>query len=216
MALTFQPSMKPYQEDSTNAIYDLLFCDSIDHYKKMVKQPYAYPWNILLSDTVDAAGLEKITTDRNVETRVKMLAYDQLRSNGEPINKRDLLAVIIEVGLDDGLDVLASYQDGTARYLNHAGSVLIWEATDAQSHQLTDNLFNNSIAIVSKIGPWNNPRRPHPATGNVRLSFIVSDGLYFGEGPINVLFNDALAKPALNSATELMQYLTEKAITKNK
>jgi hypothetical protein len=160
--------------------------------------------------------LENITTDRNVETRVKMLAYDQLRSNGEPINKRELLAVIIEVGLDDGLDVLASYQDGTARYLNHAGSVLIWEATDAQSHQLTDNLFNNSIAIVSKIGPWNNPRRPHPATGNVRLSFIVSDGLYFGEGPINVLFNDALAKPALNSATELMQYLTEKAITKNK
>jgi len=45
----------------------------------------------------------------------------------------------------------------------------------------------------------------------VRISFLVTDGLYFGEGPINVLFSDALAAPALSSATALMQYLVNRA-----
>jgi hypothetical protein len=48
----------------------------------------------------------------------------------------------------------------------------------------------------------------------MRITFLVSDGLYFGEGPINDLFNDPMAKPALITATELMRYLTEKVLDK--
>jgi hypothetical protein len=46
----------------------------------------------------------------------------------------------------------------------------------------------------------------------LRISFLVSNKLYFGEGPIDVLFNDGLAGPALLAATNLMKYITEKAL----
>jgi hypothetical protein len=70
---------------------------------------------------------------------------------------------------------------------------------------------------VNKIGVWDKPRRPNPTKGNVRITFLVSDGLYFGEGPMNILFNDEMASPALTNATELMKYLTEKSLeSKNK
>jgi len=123
--------------------------------------------------------------------------------------------VIVEVGLDKGLDVLASFSDGTARYINQTGKILIWETKDEISNKLTENLFIKSKQIVDKIGPWDKPRLPHPTKGNVRITFLVSDGLYFGEAPTNVLFNDTLASPALLSATDLMKYLTEKSLETN-
>ncbi|GAB3891675.1 hypothetical protein GCM10028803_03730 [Larkinella knui] len=208
----FKTPTLPYKDASTNTIYELLFCDQIELYQNNNNQ--SYPWNILLSETAYVADLKKITMDATVETRAKILAYTKLQGSGQRLDKRELLAVIVEVGLDNGLDVLASYQDGSARYLNHSGKVLIWQTKSTQSNNLINNLFSDSVAIISKIGPWNKPRLPFPARGNVRITFLVSDGLYFGEGPIDALFRDALAGPALRSATALMTYLTEEVITK--
>jgi hypothetical protein len=123
-----------------------------------------------------------------------------------------LLAVIVEIGLPQGLDVLASFKDGSARYINQTEKILVWETKDENSNILTSKLFAESANVVKQIGPWLEPRRPHPSKGNVRITFLVSDGLYFGEGPMNVLFNDPLASPALTAATELMKYLTEKSL----
>ena len=145
-----------------------------------------------------------------------LIVTNKQNSSGHKPNKKELLGVIIEVGLDNGLDVLASFKDGTARYINQTGKILIWETSDKVSDELTKNLFLQSQNIVNNIGVWDKPRRPYPTKGNVRLTFLVSDGLYFGEGPINVMFNDALANPALTKATELMQYLTETSLNSKK
>jgi len=136
--------------------------------------------------------------------------------DGDKPAKKELLAVIVEVGLDDGLDVLASFSNGTARYINQTGKILIWEASDKTSDELTKDLFLKSQQIIDQIGPWDKPRRPYPTKGNVRITFLVSDGLYFGEGPINDLFNDPLARPALNAATGLLKFLTEKDLERHK
>ncbi|GAB3342985.1 hypothetical protein GCM10027299_58290 [Larkinella ripae] len=215
MAHSLANSSRPYGDDSLNLVYELLFCDQVGLYKSKMEQPAESPWNTLFSERATTDDLQHIAADDELETRAKLLACHRLRTNGQPVLKRELLAVIIELGLEDGLDVLASYQDGTARYLNQSEKVLIWETATADSNALTNNLFQDSISIVSKIGPWNGARRPHPATDVVRISFLVSDGLYFGEGPINMLFNDALAGPALRSATELMQYLTTQTMVVN-
>jgi hypothetical protein len=61
------------------------------------------------------------------------------------------------------------------------------------------------------LAPGTKPRRPHPTKGAARITFLVSDGLYFGEGPMDIIFNDPLASSALTSGTELMQYLMKKA-----
>lgn len=201
----------PYHSTGVNTLYNMLFCDNMELYKKDKKSKEVYPWDILISDKIDSAGLQKIIKDNALESRMKILAYHKLPSEEHKNEDKELLGVIVEVGLDEGLDVLASYKDGTARYINYTEKTIIWDAKDAQSNALTEDVFNNSINIVKQIGPWDQPRMAAPAKGNLRISFLVSDGLYFGEGPMNALFGDPMAGPALNAALALMQYITEKS-----
>jgi hypothetical protein len=212
-----QTSTAPYNDSSVNVMYNLLFCDSLNLYKEKTHPPYTYPFDILFSEASSIKDLQEIIEDKNSEPRIKVLAYNRQRASGHKPSKKELLAVIIEVGLDNGLDVLASFNDGTARYINQTGKVLVWETTnDEIANKITSDLFASSQGIISQIGVWDKPRRPNPTKGNVRITFLASDGLYFGEGPISVLFNDAIAGPALTKATELMQYLTQKSVNTNK
>ena len=212
-----QSSIDPYKDSSTNFIYNLLFCDNLKLYKEKTQQPYIYPFDILFSETSSGADLQKIIDDKNSDPRIKVLAYNRQLASGHKPTKKELLAVIVEVGLDEGLDVLASFNNGTARYINHTGKILVWETTnDDAANKITTDLFASSQNIVNHIGVWDKPRRPNPTKGNVRITFLVSDGLYFGEGPMAVLFSDPMASPALTKATELMQYLTQKSLDTNK
>jgi hypothetical protein len=162
------------------------------------------------------AGLLGVVADPETDVRLKILACNELRAIGYEVGHKELFGVIIEIGLDEGLDVLASFSNGTARYINHSGSVLIWETTaDTKAKELKDSLFAHSRKVVQQIGPWDQARKPHPRKGNVRISFLVADGLYFGEGPIDALFSDVLAGPVLNAATALMVYLTEVNLRSN-
>lgn len=202
---------RPYHDDGINAIYALLFGDDPGLIEQGTANDAGSPWAFLTAKETDHKELLKIATDATLETRMRLLAYHLIRANGYPVEQKELLAVIVEVGMDEGLDVLAAYQDGTARYINYTGKMIIWDAPDQTSTEIIRQLFNDSKIIVGKIGPWTAPRRPFPGKGTVRISFLVSDGLYFGEGPINVLFSDPLAAPALSSATALMQYLANRA-----
>jgi hypothetical protein len=204
-------SIDPYKDSSTNFIYNLLFCDNLNLYKEKTQKPYAYPFDILFSETSTKEDLQKIIDDENSELRIKILAYNKQLASGNKPAKKEVLAVIVEVGLENGLDVLASFNNGTARYINQTGKVLVWETTnDEVANKITNELFAASENIVKQIGVWEKPRLTNPTKGNVRITFLVSDGLYFGEGPMNVLFSDPMASPALTKATELMQFLTEK------
>lgn len=206
----------PYKDTATNLIYNLLFCDNIELFKANTKAPFAYPFDILFSENSTVADLQKVIDDINFDSRLKILAYNQQLSKGHKSDKKELLGVIIEVRLDNGLDVLASFRDGTARYINATGEMIIWEMTDETSNKLTQDIFVKSQEILKKIGVWDKPRRPHPKKGTARITLLISDGLYFGEGPIDILFNDPLASPALSSGTELMRYLTENAASSPK
>lgn len=199
----------PYKDSAANLIYNLLFCDDLDLYKANTKPPNSYPFDILFSEESTVTDFQNIIDDMNSDPRIKALAYNRQLAKGHKPAKKELLAVIVEVALDKGLDVLASFPNGTARYINQTEKILVWETTtDAKANQLTNELFSRAMQIVNQIGPWDKPRKPHPAKGNTRITFIVSDGLYFGEASTNTLFNDPMASPALTVATHLMQYLT--------
>ena len=206
-------SIKPYKDEGLNRIYGLLFCDNIDLYKSD-SQSADYPWDTLLSDNPDPSKLTAIATDNTLETRHKLLAYNWLLAKGFPVTSKILLGVVIEVALEDGLDVLAAYSDGTCRYINHAESLLVWEAPTDQSSQLVRQLFSDSLNVVNRIGPWDQERTTFPGQGMVKLSFLVSDGLYFGQGPFSVFQNDPMAGLVIDSATRLMTYLIEQRIGK--
>lgn len=108
-----QSSIDPYKDSSTNFIYNLLFCDNLNLYKEKTQQPYTYPFDILFSETSSVADLQKIIDDKNSDPRIKVLAYNRQLSSGHKPTKKELLAVIVEVGLDEGLDVLASFNVST-------------------------------------------------------------------------------------------------------
>lgn len=201
---------KPYHTPAINLVYDLLFCDDVELYKNNFTGTPDFPWNILFNNKASVTELEKIITDTKVGSRAKTLAANALKAAGQPLIKKQLYGIVIEVGLENGLDTLAAYRDGSARYINHAENMVVWETPDAESNALINLLFVQGAEIVAKIGPWKEARCPHPPTGNVRISFLVSDGLYFGEGPIHVLFKDKMAGPALATATELLQFLANK------
>lgn len=203
----------PYANSSTNYIYNLLFCDDIDLYKSRTTPPYQYPFSVLFESKSSEESLQKIIDDINMEPRIRLLAYNKMKRDGYEIKKKELLAVIVEVGLPEGLDVLASFADGTARYINASGKLLVWENhEDAIANELIKELFSHSINIIDQIGTWEEKRKQHPVQGNTRITFLASDGLYFGEAATNVLFGNKLASPALMTATRLLQYVTETAL----
>jgi hypothetical protein len=203
-------SINPYKNEGLNKIYNLLFCDNIDLYSSESKS-LSYPWDVLFSKKPDIEKLKAITIDETLDSRQKILAFHLLLSLHKATDEKELLGVIIEVGLQEGLDVLAAFKDGTARYINHSEKMLIWETRTDQSDQLISKLFADSRNVVNRIGPWDKERKPFPANGMIRLTFLVSDGLYFGEGPFEVLEKDAMGGPVINSATQLMIYLTKHA-----
>jgi hypothetical protein len=61
------------------------------------------------------------------------------------------------------------------------------------------------------IGKWNNLRlTTYPKKGNGRITFLVTDGLYFGQASTNALFKDPMAVSVLITGDVVVQYLTRK------
>jgi hypothetical protein len=195
----------PYRNEGLDKVYNLLFCDQPELFNNQSK---AYPWNILVDISPSTDDLNKIIEDESTESRAKLLAGYLLTKAGEEVEQR-LLGVVVEVGLENGLDVLAAYDDGSARYINQSGKMVIWEARSAMSDALIDQLFEKSADVVSNIGPWDKERLPAPKDGEIRISFLVSGSLYFGQGPFDVLERDPMGGPVIHAATQLMIFLTK-------
>ncbi len=199
----------PYANEQLNTLYELLFCDNPAFFEAANQQPDQQPWATLFSKSPDEQGLLAIANDPEAESRVRNLASFRLLEAGSALRPQPALhGVVIEVGMEEGLDTLAAFADGTARYLNYAGHAIVWETPTEQSNAMIQDLWQHSINVVNQIGPWDKGRLAPPSTGTVRLSFLVSGQLFFGQGPMDVFFRDPMAGPVLNSATQLMVFLT--------
>ena len=106
-------------------------------------------------------------------------------------------------------------------------SAWLYRIEESRSHQIniardnffiTPNDFEAEIAavidaskpIVAVIGPWDKDRLKAPRKGNIRMSFLVSDGLYFGEGPMGQMQREQMAAPLIEAAVALLQKLVKK------
>jgi hypothetical protein len=202
----------PYGDASLDKIYEMLFCDDASLYRPDGAAATEYPWKELAADDVTDKQLEGIVNDPEVETRLRLVASRLLLGRGVPARERRLLGVIVEVAMDEGLDVLAAYEDGTARYINYSGKLIVWDAATPESDALVKAVFAAAGQVVGQIGPWEGERLPAPVVGNARLSFLVTDGLYFGEGPLQALAQDALGGGVINSGAALMGFLVKHAL----
>ncbi len=197
------PRFAPYRDAAANEIYHLLFCDDPRAFAPGDREPA--PWQRTLFVDRDAAeAVRALATDTSVDARVRLLACRRLAQDGEAFPQKDLLGVVVEVALDAGLDTLAAYCDGGVRYINHTGAVSIFEGRNGTLDAFVDRLFAASREVVARTGPWDKPRLAPPERGRVRLSFLVTDGLHFGDGPMAQFQRDPLAGPVIAAASGLL------------
>ena len=208
------PPYSPYSKEATNEIYNLLFCDDMSSFSPKAGQR-PVPWQAaLFSDPPDILALESLATDSSQEGRTRSLAYWRLRSVGKTVPTKALLGVIVEIPLAAGLDTLAAYSDGGVRYINQTGKMAVFEGI-ASLQPLVQDLFSASQTVVDRIGPWERARLPPPKSGNIRLTFLVSDGLYFGEGSTPQMQRDPVAGQIIQNASALLAQVVALA-TKSK
>lgn len=197
-------------------MYHLLFCDHPELFKNQGGTEPDLIGEILWAAKPDFDQIRKIAHDRDQDSRVRMLAFNALRAAKREVSAKELLGTVVEVSLPGGLDTLAAFADGGARYINHTGKMIFVEGASHAFEAEVAEVLRASRSIVDVIGPWDKDRLPAPAGGNVRMTFLVSDGLYFGEGPMNVMQHEPMAAPLIQAATALLVKLTEKSVSTDK
>ena len=196
------PPYSPYATEPTNRIFNLLFCDDVAAFLAAPgKSPTS--WQSALSTPSDIPALQAVAADRNQEGRVRYLAYRQLRRAGHPVLAKQLLGIIVEMPQDKGLDTLAAYSEGGVRYINQSGTTCFIEGVPP-TPQL-EALFRSAQPLVDAIGPWEEARRGPPDRGHIRMTFLVSDGLYFVEGPVSLVLKERMPAAVFAAIVPLMQ-----------
>ena len=165
---------------------------------------------IATADTAIAiAQLRGVVSDSDRPSRDTLQAWHQLRLLGEtPEEPARVYGVVVDMPIGESLDTLAAYADGTCRYVNHAGNVLVYEADDAEIGRLVRAVIAIGSTIAAQIGPWDGDRPPMEP-GILRMSMLCAGGLYFGEGPVSALAREPLGGRLLTAATGLLHALTK-------
>jgi hypothetical protein len=119
--------------------------------------------------------------------------------------------VVVDVALDEGVDTVAAFADGTARYLNHSGAAVIWEAPDAEVAGHVAALLAAAAPILAATGPIDGGHPEPPEAGSAQIAVLTRDAIHTGVGPMAALAGDALGGPVIRAAFELMTLLIERA-----
>ncbi len=193
-------------------IYELLFCDNIQLYNAMKDN---FP--VLFVENPSQDELLKLAQNKDVEARIRVLAYRRLKEMQVFPDTKEVLGVIVEynqrINHGKGLDTLAVYSDGNIRYINYTGKMAVVTGDEpvAQLEQPIKEILEQANQLAQVIGPWEKKRLPPPAPGNVRVTLLVNGDIYLGQGPDKVMFNDKLGAPLLHSMSMLLQQITQLA-----
>ncbi len=111
--------------------------------------------------------------------------------------------VILEVGLDSGVDVLAAFGDGRARFLNNNGDISMWEGGEGATAGLVAKLHSCAAPIAQQEAVQPCGRLDSPADGSVRISVFTGNGMHLAQGTMEEFDDD----PVFNAAVDLMNAL---------
>lgn len=151
-------------------------------------------WTDFLSATQEAlqhkndeaiAAFRLIADDKTNEPRVRLWAWNGLRSLGVRPKKVEILGLILEVPQQGSTEFLAMYADRSARYINYSGMVVVWEQHEHKMDSLMGASFKLADQIVAKQALTH--ERSHARTNKVRFSFLTTDGLMQAEKSIEAL-----------------------------
>lgn len=149
--------------------------------------------------------------DRETRLHLQAWALARLAGASPGDDGRDVLGVVVDMGLAEGLDTLAAYADGSARYLNHSGSAVVWEVPDMAVGQHVRALLDSAAPVVAVGGPLEGPRFGPPPPGQTMISVLTRGGIYIGAGPIDAISSDPRGGPVLAAASALLALLVQRA-----
>jgi hypothetical protein len=203
---------------------DTLFGDmSLNQWAGNGSISQAFPWSAFVAARAHIGNGDRDAAIRNwyeiinrpgLEPRHYLQAWNFLRIAGQqpPAEiAKHLLGIVVEVGLEGGLDLLAAYPDHSARYYNYSGSGVVWEHPNDSVNDQIDALLAASVDVVAQIGRWDKARPPAPPVDRVRLNFLTPSGLHFGQAQLDVMSNDPIGGKVLYLAGQLMQALIAKS-----
>lgn len=184
-------NMNPERDDDFSHAVDLLQQGNLDEADEYLQIEISrYPWVMLAvahlrinqGKTEEAARLLHAITLIAQETILELWAWHNLRRIGKKpsaAQQDKVLGIVIEVPNEGGVDLLASYADGTARYLNHQGGMIIWDTFD---ERITP-LIHEGIRMARPMGHLEQFHLDDPVTeGEVRLTVLTPAGMYIWEG----------------------------------
>lgn len=154
-------------------------------------------------------ALRLVLAQSGLESRHYLQAWDALRLLGvapKPDDAKHLYGVVLDVPVENGLDTLAGYEDGTARYINYSGKIIVWESEDVEIGSLIGDLHQAAHQILIHAGPWEGARPPLPQ-GQSRVSLLTPSGIHFGQARFEDLMQDRMAAPVFHAGVLLMQAL---------
>jgi hypothetical protein len=158
------------------------------------------------------AQWQRIAGTPSLESRHYVQVWNFLREQGvqpPPEQAKHVYGVVVEYMMEQGLDLLAAYEDGSARYYNYSGAGVIWEKPDNRLEAPIKLLLTVGGKVAAAIGPWEGARPGMPPKGSIRLSMLTPSGLHFGQGEFNALNADPMGKALIGAATHLMVQMTE-------
>lgn len=118
----------------------------------------------------------------STESRVVAQGWTVLRELGEaPEPKRadEVLGVIVEMGFDKGVAIIAGFADGGARFFGSTGAGYIGDGLPEPVQKAARNLTQAAGPVVPKLKPG--ARRSYPARGTVRVIVLTPSGLRVAE-----------------------------------
>jgi hypothetical protein len=210
--------MNAHTQLSANPIRETLFGDMpIDAWASHVSS--AVPWTLFAkaraemekkNEAAAARILQQVIQTPGLESRHYLQARHFMHQLGYRMDQeKTLLGVVVEVAMPEGLDLLAAYSDYTARYYNFSGAGIVWERPNESINKEISQVLQAGQVIMNRIGPWEGERLGAPKTGYGRINLLTTEGLHFGEGPMNVLMNDTLGGTMLKAAIALMSRLID-------
>lgn len=159
--------------------------------------------------------LLEITANPNTETRVLLWSWTALRGLGvhpKPNEADQIKGAVIQVPMAKGADVLAAYADGTARYVNHSGKIIVWDLPDAHIGNIV-----RTVLECSKDLDVGAPTAVAARAGDdvVRVTVLTLNGNRFAEAPMRSLRVSPINQ-VLTAGAELMGNLIKRTEVMNR
>lgn len=211
-------NVDPNREDEFSAVVAAMQAGQLAEAEEwLANEIKSYPWVLLaaahvklkMEEAAEAGRLLRAVTLISNEARLRLWAWHNLRQLGKypsPDLARQVLGVIIEVPFEDREDVLAAYADGTARYINHQGGMIMWDSID----ETITPIVMNVIRETQPPGAPQEDRLEEPVPGEqVRLSVLTPGGIHVWQGV--AAENPQLTK-VFASMAELLRALVQMAM----